>query len=467
MRVFVLLCCCFLSLGICRADELAAVTGLLTDPHGRSVPDVKITITNLGTNVDSQTTTNGQGIYRLPSLQPGIYRITVLKDGFKSIVKSGVELHVQDIASINFELQIGSVTETVTVEAGGLVVNTTDASVSTVVDHQFVENMPLNGRSFQSLLLLTPGAVVSRAGYSNPGQFSVNGQRTDANYFTIDGASANIGISGGNGLYQSAGGAIPGFSAQGGTNSLVSIDAMQEFRVQTSSFAPEFGRTPGAQISVVTRSGTNSFHGTAFEYLRNDLFDANDWFANYNRLAKPEERQNDFGGVFGGPIVKDRTFFFFSYEGLRLRQPKVAETVVPDVASRSQAPAGVQPFLNAFPLPNGAELNGHFAQFNSSYSDPSTLNAYSLRMDQQIKSRFRFFGRWAYSPSSSEQRNFSHQDLSNTSNLSVTNHTLTIGLDGMLSATASNDLRLNYSNVRAGTVYDLDNFGGAVPLSDS
>src|SRR6266852_6577328 len=139
MRAFVLVFACLMGLAICRADELAAVTGLVTDPNGRSVPGVTILITNLSTNVASRTVTNDQGIYRVPSLQPGIYRMTVDKDGFKSIVKSGVELHVQDVASINFELQIGSVNETVTVQAGGLVINTTSAAVSSVVDQTYVK----------------------------------------------------------------------------------------------------------------------------------------------------------------------------------------------------------------------------------------------------------------------------------------------------------------------------------------
>src|SRR6266478_5265518 len=149
MRVFALVFACLTGLAACRADELAAVTGLVTDQNGRSVPGVTVIITNLATNVGSRTVTNDQGIYRVPSLQPGIYRMTLEKDGFKSVVKSSIELHIQDVASINFELQIGSVNETVTVEAGASMVNTTDASVGTVVDRQFVENMPLNGRSFQ------------------------------------------------------------------------------------------------------------------------------------------------------------------------------------------------------------------------------------------------------------------------------------------------------------------------------
>src|SRR5262249_39418019 len=171
-------------------------------------------------------------------------------------------------------------------------------------------------------------------GFQDQGQFSVNGQHADANYFTVDGVSANFGVTGYGAMVQTASGALPALSAAGGTNSLVSVDAMQEFRIQTSSFAPEFGRTPGGQISIVTRSGTNAFHGTLFEYFRNDKLDAKEWFVNFNGLAKPAERQNDFGGVLGGPVRKEKTFFFFSYEGLRLRQPSTQQSVVPDSASR-------------------------------------------------------------------------------------------------------------------------------------
>src|SRR5208282_1663526 len=230
----------------------------------------------------------------------------------------------------------------------------------TVVDRTFADNLPLNGRSFQTLIMLTPGVVVTQTAYDDQGQFSVNGQRADANYFTVDGVSANFGVTGFLPLVQAAGGALPALSVAGGTNSLVSVDAMQEFRVQTSSFAPEFGRTPGGQISIATRSGTNDFHGTLFEYFRNDVLDSNDWFNGYTNnppLPKAEERQNDFGGVLGGPIIKNRTFFFFSYEGLRLRLPQTAISSVPDVGSR-QTPndPAMQQFLNAYPLPNGPEV---------------------------------------------------------------------------------------------------------------
>jgi len=474
MRVFVLAFACLTGLAICRADELAAVTGLVTDPNGRSVPGVTVLITNLSTNVVSRTVTNDQGIYRLPSLQPGIYRMTLDKDGFKSIVKSGVELHVQDVASINFELQIGSVNETVTVEAGGLVINTTDATVSTVVDRQFAENLPLNGRSFQSLIQLTPGVVLTANNGGDTGQFSVNGQRANSNYWMVDGVSANIGISAvvtpGSGMA----GTLGSTSVLGGTNSLVSVDALQEFRIQTSTYAPEFGRTPGGQISIATRSGANQFHGTAFDYLRNDVFDANDWFANSKGLPKPRERQNDFGGTFSGPILKNSTFFFFSYEGLRLRLPQTALTLVPDTNpldpfSRQFALPALVPYISAYPLPNGPEVldpNGNhqgIAQFNASYSNPGTLDAYSLRVDHKINDRLNLFGRYNYSPSKLAQRG-NAASLSAVSPTTTNTQTATVGATWAISPVAANDFRFNYSSTDASSSGYLDSFGGAVPL---
>jgi hypothetical protein len=321
-----------------------SISGRVIDPSHAVIANANVTAVNAGTNFRYETTTNNSGEYYLTNLPPGSYRLEVEKTGFKKLLRPVVELHVQDALAIDFEMAVGFVSDTVRVEAGAPLVNTTSATVSTVVDQTFVENIPLNGRSFQTLIMLTPGVVVTQTAFDDQGQFSVNGQRADANYFTVDGVSANFGVTGYPPLVQAGGGALPALTALGGTNSLVSVDAMQEFRVQTSSFAPEYGRTPGGQISIVTRSGSNQFHGSAFEYFRNSVLDANDWFSNRDHLPKPEERQNDFGGIFGGPILKDKTFFFFSYEGLRLRQPATQETVVPDMASRQAAPASMQPY---------------------------------------------------------------------------------------------------------------------------
>ena len=174
-------------------------------------------------------------------------------------MKPDVALHVQDALEIDLEMALSDTSETITVKAGAPLVNAESATVSTVVEHGLVENPPLNGRSFQTLILLTPGVVANVTSFQDQGQFSVNGQHADANYFTVDGVSANFGVTGYGAMVQTASGALPALGAADGTNSLVSVDAMQEFRIQTSSFAPEFGRTPGGQISIVTRSGTNQF----------------------------------------------------------------------------------------------------------------------------------------------------------------------------------------------------------------
>jgi hypothetical protein len=449
----------------------ASLIGRVTDPSKAVIVDAKIAVISAATNVRYETTTNGSGEYYLANLPPGDYRIEIEKPGFKKLIKPDVVLHVQDALEIDSEMTVGSASESLIVEAGAPLVNTESATVSTVVDRTFVENLPLNGRSFQTLIMLTPGVVVTATASSNQGQFSVNGQRADANYFTVDGVSANFGVTGLLQMVQTASGALPALSASGGTNSLVSVDGMQEFRIQTSSFAPEFGRTPGGQISVVTRSGTNSFHGTLFEYFRNDVLDARDWFVNFNHLAKPAERQNDFGGVLGGPVVKGKTFFFFSYEGQRLRQPATQQTAVPDAASRQPpTPAALQPYLNAFPVQNGPELGAGLAQFNASFSNPSSLDGYSIRVDQVVNSKMSLFARYNYSPSSLDQRGpffSSGRVLSTTNSLSSSVQTATVGITELIKPRISNEVRANYSNHRIGTKFALDHFGGAVPLPDS
>jgi hypothetical protein len=452
----------------------AKVGGQITDPQGNVVPDVVIVLTNVNTGVSYTAQTNGSGIYGAPNLPPGVYRANISKDGFKSIVKGDFELHVQDEASINFQLQVGSVSETVTVEEGGLVINTTDASVGTVIDRNFVENLPMSGRTFQTLVYLTPGVAqnIGSGSASNhaTGQFSVNGQRATSNYWTVDGVSANIGITPwltpGNG----AGGGLGAFNVVGGTNSLVSVDALQEFRIQTSTYAPEFGRTTGGQISIVTRSGTNLFHGSVFDYFRNTVLDATDWFAKANNLGKAAEQQNDFGGVLGGPIIKDKTFFFFSYEGLRLRQPQTILTGVPDLGARDNAISAVRPFINAFPVPNpgAADIGPGIAPFNASFSNPANVNAYSIRIDHVLTKNLKLFGRYNYSPSNLAQRGGAGTSANTIFTVESTTQTATAGATWAKSSQTVDEVHFNYSVSGGQTAAFMDTFGGgAVPPGES
>ncbi len=449
-------------------QELAALTGYVTDPKGLRVAGATVQATNVETNVSYYGESNDEGLFRIVALPTGPYRVVVQKKGFKTTVKQGLELHVQDVISLNFQLEVGSLAESVTVEARVSSINTQDATVSTVIDHNFVENLPLNGRSFQTLINLTPGAVLTPATGTDPGQFSVNGQRTSTNYFTIDGVSANIGVAPTGGLLQGASGTSAGFGVTGGTNNLVSEDALQEFRIQTSTYAPEFGRTPGAQISVVTRAGTNQFHGDVFEFLRNDKLDANDWFGNYLGVPRPAERINDFGGVLGGPIMKDRTFFFFSYEGQRLRLPEIGNTLVPSVCARQQAPSNLQPYLNAYPLPNDQNAADCAAApdaplpFVTGISNRSTLNATSLRLDQVINRHWLLFARYNYSPTSALQRGGVTSSLNTLFATQIRTQTGTLGSTWSINPSLTDELRFNYSwNKGAGSA-SLDAFGGAI-----
>lgn len=446
--------------------ESATVSGRIVDPTGASIRGARVSLVDIDRDTSAATVTNGSGFYAFHAVHPGRYRIEVEAKGFKVVNVTGLTVNTQANVEQNFALSLGSVSESLTVTAESAKINTADASVSTVVDRNFAENLPMNGRSFQTLVQLTPGVVVVPSSGSDAGQFSVNGQRAASNYWMVDGVGANIGVSSGNVPGNGFGGTLGSFSTQGGTNSLVSVDALQEFRIQTSTYAPEFGRTPGAQISIATRSGTNQLHGAAFDYVRNDVLDATDWFANYKHLTKPEERQNDFGGTFSGPIIKDRAFFFFSYEGLRLRLPRVVQSTVPDLNARQSAIPELQPFLNAYPFDPKQQNQGNGkAEFDSSFSDRSTLDAYSLRIDHKLFNRVAIFGRYNYSPSESVQRGAPGLALSTLLSSRITTQTATLGSTWTISPFSVNDFRFNYSRVNGSSSQALDSFGGAVPFA--
>jgi hypothetical protein len=372
--------------------------------------------------------------------------------------------------SLDFTLKVGLQSEQVSVDGSGENINTTDASVSTVIGRNFVENLPLNGRSFQSLITLSPGVtVVPSAGVGSSGEISVNGQRTEANYYTIDGISANTGASVSSAGYPGGGfsGATPQESALGTTQSIVSIDALEEFRESTSSYSAEYGRTPGGQFSFSTRAGTNQYHGTAFDYLRNDALDA----ANYFDTTKLPERQNDFGGTIGGYIKiphlydgRDKTFFFFSYEGVRLQQPQAAQLYeVPSNNFRQIAPVALQPFLAAFPVSNGPDLGNGLANLTVGYSAPSRLDTTSVRIDHSFGDRFKIFGRYSDVPSQSTSRQ--PTDLAQVNETTRNIKTLVLGASSVITSHMADELRFGVTGNDYKSNRYLDNFGGATPFA--
>lgn len=441
------------------------ISGIVFDPAGKAIPHAELLIVNDATGISYPGSTNSEGIYAIPNLPPGPYRIQVSKYGFKTIIKPDIVVHVEDALAINFTLPVGAASEVVTVEGGTPLVNTENASVGTIIDHTFVENLPLNGRSFNTLLQLTPGVVIAPTTSVSPGQFSIGGQRTDANNFTVDGASANFGVLPATTLGASGTGSAQAFSAIGGTSSLVSADALQEFRVETSSFAPEFGHTPGGQVVLSTRSGTNEWHGVLSEYFRNDVFDANDWFANQAGASRAPERHNDFGGVLGGPILKNKTFFFLSYEGERLRLPFTSIAHVPSNLARSSASQEIASILNAYPQPNGAvSTDGYSALFTGTASNQASLDAGSVRIDHHLSDKVILFARYNEAPSEFVSLG---QGINDPRSTTVNTRTATLGLDTIFNASSSNTFRFNYSSQSSTSAYELTEDAGAVPYEPS
>src|SRR5580704_15125296 len=424
----------------------AELSGLIQDPSNSGVSGTEVTIRNEQTGGRRNTNSNASGFYSLPALSPGLYRISIRAIGFETIVREGIRLETGDNARMDFSLRLGDFRTEVTVHGDSPLINSEDASVGTVIDRDTIDQLPLNGRGIQALIELSPGVVAIPVTAGDRGQFAVNGQRTDANYVTVDGVSANFALmkpwsptAPGNPLpYQAGGAMIPANNFLGTFSNLVSPDALQEFRIQTSTFAPEFGRSPGAQIGLVTRSGTNRYSGSLFEYFQNDKTDANDWFADQQALPKPPLRFNDFGGSLGGPVRiphlydgHDRTFFFLSVEDLVMLQPQPPVSFpVPTLQARQNAPPLVAELLNAYPLPNrsfgpiGDPAVTGFSEFVGSDSLRQGQQTYGLRLDHAFNDKLMSFVRYNQAPSN---RLAPFEGSSNVGNYVLGTETLTIG----------------------------------------
>lgn len=282
-----------------------SVTGLVTDPSGAVIVGAHVTLTDADKGYDFKMTTDGAGRYLFRSIPPGTYRLSIEALGFDTARKEGIKLDVNQNVSSDVALVVGTTTQSVQVTAGAVQLQTEDAVTGQVVNRRFVNDLPLLDRDFFNLTRLAPGVVETNVpGSSSAVNFNSNGSRNSTADVLIDGASAT------------------NFEQNSGQTSAPytpSVDSVEEFKVEQSNFTAEFGFAGTSIINVVTRSGSNQFHGSAFEFLRNSATDANEWFANKNGNPIPPLKKNDFGGSVGGPIVKNRTFFFFDYEGRRER----------------------------------------------------------------------------------------------------------------------------------------------------
>lgn len=280
-------------------DATGKITGNITDVSGAIIPDAEVTVANTATNVSQTVTTNKEGFYQALQLPIGLYRVTVVAPGFeKTTVESRTALQINQTLRIDVKLEIGRVNQAVVVESNASQVETENSVVGGTVTGQAIYELPLNGRNTLDLLGTQPGVSATNPDSGAAGNYSIGGMRTDSVTYLLDGGLNNDLLS--NGVVANP-----------------NPDAVAEFRVLENNYSAEYGRSAGGIVSVVTKSGTNGFHGTGYDYLRNNFFDANSFFNNQQNLPVPVLKRNQFGGTVGGPIVKNKLFFFFSYEGQR------------------------------------------------------------------------------------------------------------------------------------------------------
>jgi hypothetical protein len=359
-RLVIGLLACLAGLAAAHAQVSASLTGVITDPSGAPVPAAAVTTKNLETGAVRSTVTDDAGRYRVLALPVGEYEVRAAKGGFQEGIHGGFHLVVGQEASIDLRLQVGQIKQAVTVTEEAPMVSTTTRDISGLVGEQQVKELPLNGRSYDELLTLNPGIVnftwekTGGIGVSNSttgNNFAVSGNRPQQNLFLLNGVEYT--------------GAAENNMQPGGTSQqLLGVDAVREFNVLRDSYGAEFGKRPGGQVIIVTQSGTNEWHGTAFEFLRNSALDAPNFF---DQGSAPPFQRNQFGGSMGGPVQKEETFLFGNYEGFRQNLHQTSAAFVPDAASRAAAVPSVRPLLNLWPTPaaGAPDFNGIAEVFSS------------------------------------------------------------------------------------------------------
>jgi len=375
---------CFTILATCAWGQTTQgeIMGTIRDEQGGVLISAKITVTNPATGLQRTTTTADNGTFQIGALPTGIYQVQAEQPGFAVTVTRNIDVGVDQTRIVDMAMRISAKAEIVDVEANAVLTQTESSKVGEIIDNRKVEDLPLNGRDFAQLARLNPGVAVSgggggqQGGEGNVSGFSSNGQRSTSNNFMVDGVDNNN--------------YFAGEAAQ-----LPSIDSIQEFEVQTNTFAAEYGRNSGSVVNLVTKSGTNDLHGSAYEFFRNDVLDARNYFNN-QRFAKPALRLNQFGGTLGGPISRNRTFFFLNYEGFRRVAGITRITNVPTLPESAghftdmngnPVTVSVNPtsaaIFNLFPQPN---LNDPAGNFISSPAQHDATDQFLIKVDHRLRS---------------------------------------------------------------------------------
>jgi hypothetical protein len=399
------------------AQTGGTISGSCRDASGALIPGVSVTIKNVDTGLTRELVSDEQGRYSAPNLPVGSYEVQGSLTGFQTEIRKGIELTVGQEAVINLSLQVGQVAETVEVTGQAAVVEVNNATVSSLINQDLIRDVPLNGRSFTDLIPLQAGTVLAR---NNPTasalgggvKISVTGSRPLTNSFLLDGTDI-----------MDPRGAIPGGAAGGS----LGVDTVREFRVLTNGYDAEYGRSSGGVFTAITRSGTNQLHGSAFEFLRNAKLDSAKWEDNKFGRQKPPFKRNQFGFTLGGPIRRDKTFFFGGYEGLRDRLGGTSVTDVPNaLAHQGILPAGgavgaplgcpyqtisanplkcavapgVQQWLDLYPLPNGRDLGNGTGELAFVTSQPTNEDYFTAKVDHSFSSKQSMFVRYTFDKSS-------------------------------------------------------------------
>ena len=447
-RVVVVLSLCWICSIPARAQRYAELVGQVLDPSQAGITGAVVTVVDEDTGFRRQVLTETGGTYAVGTLAPGSYKVSVRRDGFGTVVQFGVRLASEAPTRLDFKLAVSSFSDSVTVIGTAPMLDRADASTGGQFDSDEFSHLPLNARGMLTLFELIPGTSVVPATRGDAGQFSTNGMRANTNYFTLDGVSANVGVSAGGLPAQSTGGALPVMSAFGSLDSLISTEDMQEFRLQSSTTVAEFGRMPGASIAINSRAGSEQFHGATLFRFRNTFLTANDWFANRGGDARAPLHYEDAAQSVGGPIKRNHTFFFLSFENINLNEPFVWEQAVPSIQVRGVLLTTVQPLTNLFPEPNGPVLgqNG-YADWLGQFNRPASLISGSARIDQALTPRLTLFGRFADSPSAAQ---FGTPEVNH---LELGSETLTLGLNARPTAHSVLDFRANESQSTADSVW--------------